>query len=105
VAAIADLRAALATLSGLDQEILRLVGWEQLTVTEAGAALEHDYQHVLVFDPRTGELLAYEIVDVTPVPTVQLYQLFLDAGRTDSPGPTPSEPGLSLPPPDSTSED
>jgi RNA polymerase sigma-70 factor (ECF subfamily) len=39
VAAIADLRAALATLPDLDQEILRLIGWEQLTAAEAGAAL------------------------------------------------------------------
>jgi RNA polymerase sigma-70 factor (ECF subfamily) len=34
-AAIADLRTALARLPELDQEILRLVGWEQLTVAEA----------------------------------------------------------------------
>lgn len=39
-AELVDLAAALATLSDLDQEILRLVGWEQLTVTEAAAALE-----------------------------------------------------------------
>jgi hypothetical protein len=30
--ALADLRAALATLSEVDQEILRLIGWEELTV-------------------------------------------------------------------------
>lgn len=37
--ALADVRAALATLSELDQEILRLVGWEELTVGEAAAVL------------------------------------------------------------------
>lgn len=67
--------------------------------------VEHDYQQVLVFDPQTGELLAHERVDLTAEPTVLLYQLFLDTGRTDSPGPTPTEPRLSPPPPDSTSED
>jgi RNA polymerase sigma factor (sigma-70 family) len=36
---IADLRAALATLPELDQEILRLVGWEELTVSEAAQVL------------------------------------------------------------------
>lgn len=39
VAAIADLHRALAALSDADQEILRLIGWEQLTVTEAATAL------------------------------------------------------------------
>jgi len=36
---VADVRAALATLSEPDQEILRLVGWEELTVAEAGEVL------------------------------------------------------------------
>jgi RNA polymerase sigma factor (sigma-70 family) len=40
VAAIADLVAALATLSDADQEILRLVGWEQLTLPEAAVVLD-----------------------------------------------------------------
>jgi len=40
VAMVADLRAALATLSEADQEILRLVGWEQLTVAEAAVVLD-----------------------------------------------------------------
>ena len=39
VVEIADVRAALATLSDLDQEILRLVGWEELTVAEAAQVL------------------------------------------------------------------
>ncbi|MFG2101597.1 RNA polymerase sigma factor [Micromonospora echinaurantiaca] len=36
---VADLHAALATLADLDQEILRLVGWEELTVSEAAQVL------------------------------------------------------------------
>ncbi|MEU9826472.1 RNA polymerase sigma factor [Micromonospora chersina] len=36
---VADLQAALATLADLDQEILRLVGWEELTVAEAAQVL------------------------------------------------------------------
>ncbi|MEU8252946.1 RNA polymerase sigma factor [Micromonospora inaquosa] len=36
---VADVRAALATLNELDQEILRLVGWEELTVSEAAKVL------------------------------------------------------------------
>jgi RNA polymerase sigma-70 factor (ECF subfamily) len=36
---VADLQAALSTLTDLDQEILRLVGWEELTVSEAAQVL------------------------------------------------------------------
>lgn len=36
---VADVRAALAILSELDQEILRLIGWEELTVSEAAQVL------------------------------------------------------------------
>ena len=39
VAALADLTAALAQLSDVDQEILRLIGWEQLTLGEAATVL------------------------------------------------------------------
>jgi RNA polymerase sigma-70 factor (ECF subfamily) len=39
VAGTLDLRAALAALSEPDQEILRLIGWEQLTVAEAALVL------------------------------------------------------------------
>jgi RNA polymerase sigma factor (sigma-70 family) len=39
VARLLDVRAALARLSGDDQEILRLVGWEQLSVREAALVL------------------------------------------------------------------
>ncbi|WP_329103279.1 sigma-70 family RNA polymerase sigma factor [Micromonospora sp. NBC_01699] len=37
--AVTDLRTALSTLTDLDQEILRLVGWEELTVSEAARVL------------------------------------------------------------------
>jgi RNA polymerase sigma factor (sigma-70 family) len=36
----ADIRAVLATLGDLDQEILRLVGWEGLTLAEVATALD-----------------------------------------------------------------
>lgn len=36
---VADVRAALAVLRELDQEILRLIGWEELTVSEAAQVL------------------------------------------------------------------
>ncbi|MEK8108500.1 sigma-70 family RNA polymerase sigma factor [Micromonospora sp. M12] len=36
---VADVRAGLATLGDLDQEILRLVGWEELTLSEAAQVL------------------------------------------------------------------
>jgi RNA polymerase sigma-70 factor, ECF subfamily len=39
VAALADLAAAMVQLSDLDQEILRLIGWEQLTLGEAATVL------------------------------------------------------------------
>ncbi len=38
-AALAEVRIALATLSELDQEILRLIAWEELTVGEAATVL------------------------------------------------------------------
>ncbi|TDC38325.1 sigma-70 family RNA polymerase sigma factor [Micromonospora sp. KC213] len=37
--AVAGVRAALATLPGIDQEILRLIGWEELSLGEAAAVL------------------------------------------------------------------
>jgi RNA polymerase sigma factor (sigma-70 family) len=39
VAVIADLHAALARLPEIDQEIVRLIGWEQLTIAEAAHVL------------------------------------------------------------------
>jgi RNA polymerase sigma factor (sigma-70 family) len=38
-AAIADLHAALARLPATDQEVVRLIGWEQLTIAEAAQVL------------------------------------------------------------------
>jgi RNA polymerase sigma-70 factor (ECF subfamily) len=40
VVGLVDLRAALATLSTDDQEVLRLVGWEQLTLAEVAVTLD-----------------------------------------------------------------
>lgn len=39
VAAVIDMNAALATLSEADREVLRLIGWEELTVSEAATVL------------------------------------------------------------------
>jgi RNA polymerase sigma factor (sigma-70 family) len=39
IVGVADLQAALGTLTDFDQEILRLVGWEELTVSEAAQIL------------------------------------------------------------------
>ena len=39
-AALIDLHVALATLPDTDQEILRLIGWEQLSLAEAAAVLD-----------------------------------------------------------------
>jgi RNA polymerase sigma factor (sigma-70 family) len=39
IVGVAALQAALGTLTDLDQEILRLVGWEELTVSEAAQVL------------------------------------------------------------------
>jgi hypothetical protein len=41
---VADLLAALVTLTDLDQEILRLVGWEELTVAAALRGQERDVE-------------------------------------------------------------
>lgn len=37
---VADLRAALATLTEADQELLRLIGWEELTLAQAAVVLD-----------------------------------------------------------------
>ena len=39
IAAVSDIRAALATLAEIDREILQLIGWEQLTLAEAAQVL------------------------------------------------------------------
>jgi hypothetical protein len=54
-------------------------------------------QHVLVFDPQTGELLSRERVNYEPqgpaeVALVGRYALFLESGWTDDSGPEPTEP-------------
>jgi hypothetical protein len=43
-------------------------------------------EHVLIFDPQTGELLSHEIVRVQSR-WVDSYVLYLEAGWTDDPGP------------------
>jgi hypothetical protein len=78
VAALADLRAALVTLPGIDQEILRLVGWEQLTVAEAALVLDCSRTAAAV------RLLAHENVTLRPR-RLTSYSL-LDSGRTDQAG-------------------
>jgi hypothetical protein len=50
---------------------------------------QHYIQMVLVFDPRTGELLAQELVALKPqqpLARVSAYDLFLAYDRTDQPG-------------------
>ena len=39
IAAVMDVNTALATLSEADREVLRLIGWEELTVSEAATVL------------------------------------------------------------------
>ncbi|MEV5208222.1 CU044_5270 family protein [Micromonospora sp. NPDC053740] len=46
---------------------------------------EHDAQSLLVFDPRTGELLAHERLTLSLV-RISSYQVILDAARTDRVG-------------------
>ncbi|HEY8472169.1 MAG TPA: hypothetical protein VIL37_05975 [Natronosporangium sp.] len=53
-------------------------------------------QHVLVFEPRTGELLSHEYV-LPLEPRVELYRLYLDAGWTDQPGAEPTGPVTTSP--------
>ncbi|MET0414423.1 MAG: CU044_5270 family protein [Actinoplanes sp.] len=43
---------------------------------------EHDQQSLLIFDPRTGELLADELLTLAPV-RISAYQLILDTTWTD----------------------
>jgi hypothetical protein len=44
---------------------------------------------VLIFEPRTGQLLSHESIRLQ-TPAVDLYRLFLDTGWTDDPGPEPT---------------
>ncbi|MFC7242370.1 CU044_5270 family protein [Catellatospora aurea] len=43
---------------------------------------EHGQQHLLIFHPRTGELLASELLTLGPV-RMNAYELILETGRTD----------------------
>jgi RNA polymerase sigma-70 factor (ECF subfamily) len=63
-----DLRAALATLSEADQEILRLVGWEQLTVAEAAVVLDCARTAARVRLHRARLRLRAALADVEPAP-------------------------------------
>ncbi|MEW1586346.1 CU044_5270 family protein [Micromonospora vinacea] len=45
---------------------------------------EHDQQSLLVFDPRTGELLADELLTLSPV-RISSYKVILDAAWTNQP--------------------
>jgi RNA polymerase sigma-70 factor (ECF subfamily) len=51
IVAVTDLQAALVTLTELDQEILWLVGWEELTVSEVAQVLGCTCQRSPKFDP------------------------------------------------------
>lgn len=46
---------------------------------------EHGQQHLLIFHPRTGELLASELLTLGPV-RMNAYELILETGRTDRVG-------------------
>ncbi|GAB3948011.1 CU044_5270 family protein [Micromonospora vulcania] len=46
---------------------------------------EHDQQNLLIFDPKTGGLLAHEMLTFAPV-RLGAYQVILDTGWTDQPG-------------------
>jgi RNA polymerase sigma-70 factor (ECF subfamily) len=68
VAALSDLRVALATLGETDQEILRLVGWEQLTVAEAAVVLACTRGTAAVRLHRARRRLAAALGRGTPTP-------------------------------------
>ncbi|MEU8391261.1 CU044_5270 family protein [Micromonospora sp. NPDC048843] len=46
---------------------------------------EHDQQCLLIFDPKTGELLADELLTLSPV-RISSYKVILDAAWTNQPG-------------------
>ncbi|MEH1167854.1 CU044_5270 family protein [Micromonospora sp. CPCC 205539] len=46
---------------------------------------EHDQQNLLIFDPKTGELLAHELLTLAPM-RLSTYQVFLDTGWSDRVG-------------------
>ncbi len=70
VGGVADIRAALATLGDIDQEILRLVGWEELTVGEAAEVLgcTRTTAAVRLHRARRRLLAAMATTSTAPVP-------------------------------------
>jgi hypothetical protein len=91
-----DLRAAvleaLADVPGVvwRGEVTDRAGRSGVAVTYDGVLdAAEPVQHVLIFQPQTGELLAHEIVRLQ-ASWVNVYTLYLDAGWTDDPGPAPS---------------
>ncbi|MDG9672609.1 CU044_5270 family protein [Micromonospora sp. DH14] len=46
---------------------------------------EHDQQSLLIFDPNTGELLAHELLTLSPM-RISSYEVILDAAWTNQPG-------------------
>ncbi|MGC4745343.1 CU044_5270 family protein [Micromonospora sp. DT201] len=80
-------------------EILRVLAdvpgfrWRGQVTDRAGRAgvavtfddREHDAQSLLIFDPKTGELLAHERLTLSPV-RISSYKVILDAAWTDQPG-------------------
>ncbi|MBE1490414.1 RNA polymerase sigma factor [Plantactinospora soyae] len=67
VAVVADLHAALARLPEIDREIIRLIGWEQLTIAEAAQVLGCTRTAAKVRLHRARRRLA--AVLTAPVPT------------------------------------
>ncbi|MEV4825453.1 CU044_5270 family protein [Micromonospora sp. NPDC049274] len=77
-------------------EILRVLAdvpgfrWRGRVIDRAGRAgvavtvdeREHDQQSLLIFEPKTGELLAHELLTLAPV-RISAYQLILDTTWTD----------------------
>jgi hypothetical protein len=47
---------------------------------------EHGQQSLLVFDPRTGELLAHELLTMSQPVKMDAYQVILETSWTDRPG-------------------
>lgn len=70
VAAVADLHTALATLGEADREILRLIGWEQLSIAEAALVLQCGRGAAAVRLHRARRRLAAVLAGTGPAHTV-----------------------------------
>jgi RNA polymerase sigma factor (sigma-70 family) len=70
-AGVLDLRAALAVLPELDQEILRLVGWEELSVSEAARVLGCSRTAAGVRLHRARRRLSAALAGAPPVRTMR----------------------------------